>query len=147
MFDSEGAFAPDVRTRRDCTVRDAPRRARMHAAEAPRDGRCCPADVAPRTQARAGARAKMPDSVRHARSCPTAPRYGASTRGLLRQLTMPSAGGPLVGRTLGSRCNPLGSILVVKLETGAISREPCCMGLITVRSRPVSGFTSADRAG
>ena len=57
MFDSEGAFAPDVRTRRDCTVRDAPRRARMHAAEAPRDGRCCPADVAPRTQARAGARA------------------------------------------------------------------------------------------
>jgi hypothetical protein len=60
---------------------------------------------------------------------------------------MPSAGGPLVGRTLGSRCNPMGSILVVKLETGAISREPCCMGLITVRSRPVSGFTSADRAG
>jgi hypothetical protein len=60
---------------------------------------------------------------------------------------MPSAGGPLVGCNLRSRCDLLGSILVVKLETGAISRQPCCMDLITVRSRLVSGFISADRAG
>ena len=60
---------------------------------------------------------------------------------------MPSAGGPLVGCTLSSRCISLGSVLVVKLVTGAASRGPCCIGLITVRSRPVSGFISADRAG
>jgi len=35
----------------------------------------------------------------------------------------------------------------MKSESGAVSRGPYCIDLITVRSRPVSGFISADWAG
>ena len=42
---------------------------------------------------------------------------------------------------------PSGHACVVNVGAGAVRRLPHCIDLITVRSRPVSGFISADQAG
>ncbi|RDK04786.1 hypothetical protein DLM46_02700 [Paraburkholderia lacunae] len=62
MFDSDGGFAPNARSRRDCTAQDAREPAPMGAVEGHCGGLWIHVAVAPLTQARAGARAKMPDS-------------------------------------------------------------------------------------
>jgi hypothetical protein len=58
---------------------------------------------------------------------------------------MPSAGGPLVGRALVEVGVAL-AIPLMKRTLALHGRGTHCNDLVTARSRPVSGFTSADKA-